>query len=180
MSAEFDAVAGRAWGERTLRLGVNDHFGDHAEEEVLDQTDGEAGLGPVVAPFENVEHVSLQLDLAVEVLLLEGLDWDLLLAVVGIAILLLVELEVVLNVLARELGLLVLAGRKLGGQPPERSEYRKSGDQGKEDPCLQATADLPGEVGGNTDEERDEGVVVERVAARALSRQRCVGDRRVL
>src|SRR5690242_11640554 len=147
---------------------------------MLDQTKGEAGLRPVVAPFEDVEHVALQLDLAIEVLLLEGLNGDLLLAVVGIAIFLLVKLQVVLNVLARELGLLVLAGRKLRGQPPERPKNRQSGDQGKENPCLHAAADLPGQVGGNTDEERDQGVVVERFAARALSRERGIGNRGVL
>lgn len=159
---------------------MNNHFGDHAKEEVLDQTESETGLGPVVAPFEDVEHVALELDLAIEVLLLESLDGDLLLAVVCIAVLLLVELQVVLNGLARELGLLVLAGRELRGQPPERSQNGKGGEQSNEDPCLQATSDLPGEVCGDTNYQRDESIVVERVAARALSGERGIGDGRIL
>ena len=159
---------------------MDNHLGNHAEEEVLDQTESETGLGPVVAPFEDVEHVALELDLAIEVLLLESLDGDLLLAVVCIAVLLLVELEVVLDGLARELGLLVLAGRELRGQPPERPQNGEGGDQSNEDPCLQATSNLPGEVCGDTNYQRDESVVVERVAARALSRERGIGNGGIL
>jgi hypothetical protein len=108
-------------GAPTLRLGVDNHFWDHAKEEVLDQSESEAGLGPVVAPFENLEHVAIELYLAVEVLLLERLDGDLLLAIVCIAVLGLGELEVVLNGLAGKFGLLVLAGCKFRGEPPEGS-----------------------------------------------------------
>jgi hypothetical protein len=104
-----------------------------------------------VAPFEDIEHVAVELNLTVEVLLLEGLDWDLLLAVVGIAILLLLEFQVVLDGLAGQLGLLVLARGKLRGEPPERTKNRQSCDQSNEDPCLEATAQLVGEVGGDTD-----------------------------
>lgn len=159
---------------------MDNHLGNHAKEEVLDQTKGEAGLRPVVTPFEDIEHVALQLDLTIEVLLLESLDGDLLLAVVGITVLLLVELEVVLNVLARQLGLLVLAGRELGGQPPEGSQNGQSGEEGEEDPSLQATTNLPGEICWHSNQQRDEGIVVERVAARALSRKRGIGNRGVL
>ena len=104
---------------------MDNHLGDHAKEEVLDQPEGEAGLGPVVAPFEDFEHVAIELYLAVEVLLLERLDRDLLLAVVCVAVLGLVELEVVLNGLAGEFGLFVLAGRELRGEPPEGTENGK-------------------------------------------------------
>lgn len=137
--------------QRTLRLGVNNHLRDHAKEEVLDQTESEAGLGPVVAPFEDIEHVAVELNLTIEVLLLEGLDRDLLLAVVGVTVLLLLELQVVLDVLAGQLGLLVLARRKLRGEPPERTKNRQTCDQSNEDPCLEATTQLVCEVGGDTD-----------------------------
>jgi hypothetical protein len=130
---------------------VNNHLRDHAEEEVLDQTESEAGLGPVMAPFENVKHIAVELNLTIEVLLLEGLDGDLLLAIVGITVLLLVELQVVLNVLAGQLGLLVLAGRELRGDPPEGTKDRQSCEQSNEDPCLEATTQLPGEIGGDAD-----------------------------
>ena len=85
-------MACRGWEAHTLGLGVDDHLGNHAKEKVLDQTESEAGLGPIVAPFEDLEHVTVELNLAIEVLLLEGLDRDLLLAIVGITVLLLLEL----------------------------------------------------------------------------------------
>ena len=130
---------------------MDDHLRNHAKEEVLDQAESEAGLGPVVAPFEDLEHIAVELDLAIKVLLLEGLDRDLLLAVVGITVLILLECEVVLDVLARQPGLLVLAGRELGGQPPEGTENRQAQEQGEENPCLEATTQLPGKPGGDTD-----------------------------
>lgn len=114
----------------TLRLGVYNHFWNHAKEEVLDQSEGEAGLGPVVAPFQSLEHVALELDFAVKVLFLECLKGNLLLAVVGVAVLGLVELEVVLNGLAGKLGLFVLAGCEFGREPPKGAQDGKTQDQG--------------------------------------------------
>ena len=151
MLARLNAVVGCIQKERTLRLGVDDHLGNHAEEEVLNQTESEAGLGPVMAPFEDLEQVAVELDLTIEVLLLEGLDGYLLLAIVGVTVLLLLECEVVFDVLARQPGLLVLAGRKLGGQPPEGTENGQTQEQGEENPCLETSAQLPGEPGGDTD-----------------------------
>jgi hypothetical protein len=159
---------------------VDNHLRNHAKEEVLDQTEGETGLGPVVAPLEDLEHVGVELNLAIKVLLLESLEGDLLLAVVGIAVLVLVELEVVLNGLAGQLGLLVLAGSKLRGEPPEGTEDGQSKENSQEQPCLEALADAPCQVRGDTDEQRDEERVGEGVAAGALSRQRRIRNRRVL
>lgn len=130
---------------------MNNHLRDHAKEEVLDQTESEAGLRPVVAPFKNVEHVAIELNFTIEVLFLEGLDGNLLLAVVSVAVLLLLEFQVVLDVLAWQLGLLVLARRELRSEPPEGTKDGQSCDQSNEDPCLEATTQLIGEVGGNTD-----------------------------
>ena len=107
------------YGMLTLRLGVDNHFWDHAEEEVLDQSKGEAGLGPVMAPFEDLKHIAIKLNFTVKVLFLERLDRNLLLAIVGVAILGLVELEVVLDGLAGKFGLFVLAGSEFRREPPE-------------------------------------------------------------
>jgi len=108
---------------------MDNHLGDHAKEEVLDQSEGEAGLGPVVAPFKDVEHVAIEFNVAVKVLFLERLNGDLLLAVVGVAVLGLVELEVVLNGLAGEFGLFVLAGREFRREPPKGAQDGQAQDE---------------------------------------------------
>jgi hypothetical protein len=147
---------------------------------VLDQAESEPWLGPVVAPLEDLQHVAIELHLTIEVLLLEGLDGDLLLAIVCIAVLGLVELEVVFNGLAGQLGLLVHAGGEFRREPPEGAQNGEEQDKSEENPCLEAHAPAPCDVGGDTDEQRDEERVVERLATRALGGQRGIGNGRVL
>jgi hypothetical protein len=172
-------IAG-VYGVLTLRLGVDNHFWDHGEEEVLDQSEGEAGLGPVVAPLENLEHIAIEFNFTVKVLLLKRLKRNLLLAVVGVAVLGLVELEVVLDGLAGKLGLFVLAGSEFRCQPPEGAENGKTQDKGKEEPGLEAHAPAPGDVGGDAYEQRDEDIVVERFATGAFCGARGICNSRVL
>jgi len=159
---------------------VHNHLREETEEEVLNQTKSEARLGPVVAPLEDLQHVAIELQLAVEVLLLESLKGNLLLAVVCIAVLGLVELEVMLNGLAGQLGLFVLARSELGGEPPEGAQDGEEQNKGEEYPGLEAHAPAVCDVCGNTNEEGDEEGVVERVAARAFCGQRSIGNGRVL
>lgn len=163
-----------------LRLGVDNHLWDHGKEEVLDQSEGEAGLGPVVAPFERLEHVAIDLNFAIKILLLERLNGNLLLAVVRVAVFGLVELEVVLDGLAGKLGLFVLAGSKFRREPPEGAEDGQEQDNGEEEPCLEAHAPAPCDVAGDAREQRDEHVVVERITARAFCRERGVRNRGIL
>lgn len=155
---------------------MNNHLGDEAKKEVLDQSKGEAGLGPVMAPFENLQHIAVEVDLAVKVLLLESLNGNELLAVVSIAVFGLVEFEVVLDGFARKLRLLVLAGGKLGREPPEGSEDGEQQEEGEKHPRLDAHAPAPGNVCGHADEQRDEGHIVKRLAARALCWEGSIGN----
>lgn len=164
---------------RTLGSRVHDQLRDHAKQEVLDQAKGEAEVGPVMAELQNVQAVALEVDVAIEVLLVESLHGNLL-ATVGLTVLCLVELKVCLDGLARELGLLVLAGGIFGGDNPESGEDRQVNDQSEEDPCLQPSAELPGNIGGDTDKQRDQGGVGEVVTAIAICGQRSIGDRWVL
>lgn len=135
----------------TLRPGMNNHLRDETEEEVLDETESEAGLGPVVAPFKDLKHVAVELDLTIEVLLLESLDGNELLSVVCILILWLLEFQVVLNGLSRKLGFLVPAGSEFGGEPPEGTENRQEQDEGEENPGLEAHTPAPCDVCGDAD-----------------------------
>lgn len=159
---------------------MHDHLRNHAQQKVLDQSEGEAEVGPVVAHLQDLETVALEIDIAIEVLLVESLHGDLLAAIVLVLVLLLVELDVGLDGLAGELGLLVLAGGILGGGNPESGKDREIDNQSEENPGLEAAAELVGDVGGDTDEERKEGLVVEVVGADAICGQRSVGNRRIL
>jgi hypothetical protein len=159
---------------------VHNHLGNEAKEKVLDEAEGEARLRPVVAPFEDLQHVAIDLHLAVEVLLLERLDGNELLAVVSIAVLGLVELQVVLDGLAGQLSLFILAGRDLGGDPPEGPENGQAQHESKEDPRLEAHAPAPGDVRRQADKQRNKEVVVEGIAAGAFCGQRRIGNGRIL
>ena len=163
----------------TLRPCVHDHLRNHAEQEVLNQAKGEAEVGPVVAQLQNVQAVALEVDVAIEVLLIEGLHGDLL-AAVGFTVLCLVELKVRLDRLARELGFLVLTGGIFGGDNPESGENGQVDDQSEEDPCLGPSTELPGDVGGDTDKQRDQGSVGEVVTTIAVRGQWGIGNGWVL
>jgi hypothetical protein len=147
---------------------VHDHLGKETEEEVLDQSECEARLGPVVAPFEDLQHVAFQLDIAIKVLFLERLNGDELLTIVRVAVLGLEELEVVFDALAGELGLFVLARSEFGCEPPEGSQDGEEEDKSQEDPRLQAPTPAPCDVSRDADEQADEEGVVERLAAGAF------------
>jgi hypothetical protein len=159
---------------------MHNHLREEAKEKVLNQAKGESRLGPVVAPFEDLQHVTLELHLAVEVLLLEGLDGNELLAIVCVLVLGLVEFQVMFDGFARQLGLLILAGRKFGGEPPERTQNREGKNKTQEDPGFEAHAQAPGEVARDTYQQRDEEGVVERIAAGAFRGEGSIGDGRVL
>lgn len=91
---------------------MHNDLGNHASEEELDQAESEAEAGPVVAVLQNLKAVTVEVNLAVKVHLMEGLHGDLVLASILGLILGLLEGEVVLDRAAGELGLLILAGGK--------------------------------------------------------------------
>jgi len=104
---------------RTLRPRVHDQFWDHAKQKVLNQTESKAEIDPVMAHFQNLKAVTLKVDIAVKIFLVECLHRNLLVAIVAFTVLLFVKLQVVLDRLAWELGFLILARCDLGGNDPE-------------------------------------------------------------
>lgn len=122
---------------------MHDDLGNHAEEEVLDQANGEAEVGPVMAELHDLEAVSVKVDVAVKVHLVEGLHGHLVLAMVLGLVLGLLEGEVVLDALARVLCLFVFARADGGDNQPVGSQQRKTGEEGEEDGSLKTTANLP-------------------------------------
>lgn len=107
-----------------------------------------------MAPFENVKHVSIELHFAIEILFLESLERNLLLAIVCIAVFGLVEFEVVLNGPTGDFGFLIFAGSELRRQPPERTQNWQKQDDGQEEPRLETEAPAPSEITRNPGKQR--------------------------
>ena len=85
-----------------------------------------------------------------------------------------------LNTLIWEAHFVVFAGRDTRqGRPPCHKNWN-GGKQGEEDERLQPTADFVFQVVGNEKTASNNEVVVERVAARAFSRERSIGDSGIL
>lgn len=123
---------------------MHNDLGHHTSQEEPEQAQGEAEVGPVMSVLQDFQHVTLDINLTGEVLLVESLHGDLGTAVVLLPVLLAVELEVGLDGLARELGLVVLPGRHAGCDGPEGHQDGDRGQDGEEDPCVESTADLTG------------------------------------
>lgn len=70
---------------------MHDDFGHHAGQEEPEKTNGEAEASPVMSVFHDLESVSIEVDLAVEVHLVESLHWDLVPAPVFLSVRLLLE-----------------------------------------------------------------------------------------
>lgn len=105
---------------------MNNHLGDEAKKKVLDETEGETWLGPIVAPLKNVQHVPIEIHLTVKIFFLECLDRNQFLAVVRVPVFSLIKFQVVLYGPAWQLGFFILARCKFGCKPPERSQNREA------------------------------------------------------
>lgn len=122
---------------------MHNDLGDHASQEVLDQTKGEAEASPVMSVLESLQAVTVEVDVSVEVQLVESLHGDLVLALVLGLVLGLLEGQVVLDGAAGKLGLLGLPRRHGRDDEPEGAEEGGRGEDGQEDSQLQTTANLP-------------------------------------
>lgn len=164
----------------TLRPRVHDSLRDEAEQKVPNISNSEAKVGPVVTHLEYLETVALEADLAIEVLLLECFKRNLVLAVVAVAVLLFVEVEVVLNGLVGQLDFFVLSRCKFGRQDPEDGKNGQIQDQREKDPCFEAAAKGPGNVARYADEDRNEERIGEVFVAGPFGGEWGVGNGRVL
>lgn len=152
----------------------------HTSQKILDQGISKFEVGPIVPLFQNLQAVTLEIDITIEVLLMKSFHGNRLLAIVLILILVLVESKIVFNRLARKFGLLILPGGKGRGENPECSQERNINNQGKEDKGLPSSTDFPGEIQGHEREEGEEGGVGEGLATRAIRREGSIFDGWVL
>ena len=160
----------------TLSAAVHDGIRQEDKEEELDQANGEVEVGPVMTVLEDLESIALEVNIAVKVLLVEGLHGDLGLATVLVLVLLLLEVEVVLDTLVGKLDLVIFAGGDGRDGEPPGSEDGQVEDEGEEDEGFQPSTNLPLAVIGNSKKDGDEGDVAERVGTRAIGRERGVGN----
>ena len=68
------------WGttmSHTLRSGVHDNLRCEAEEDELEETDGEPEARPVMSVLHHLEAVTIEVDIALKVHVVEGLHGDL-------------------------------------------------------------------------------------------------------
>lgn len=160
-----------------LVLGVEEHIGSKSTEDELEEIEGEAEVGPVVAVLEDIEDVAVGINLAVDVHLGEGLDRDLgaasPLGLVGSIL----ESDVGLDGTAGELCLLVDARAEGGLEGPVADEDGEEGDQAEENLGLDAATDEAGEEPGDTNEQTEKDEVGEAIVSRTFSGQRGIVNR---
>lgn len=109
---------------------------------------------PILEVFQTISI--LELYLTAEILLVEDLNGDLLLAVVPGPIALFMKIQIILHRPTRKLRLLIHTGRHGGEDRPEGHEDRNCGAYCNEDSKVEATAQLVGYKPGNTDQEGEE------------------------
>lgn len=159
---------------------MNQQLGNETKQEVLVETHGEAEVGPVVTELETLKSITLEVNLAIEVFLVEDLHGDLALAAVGSTVMLAVELKVVLDGTTSVLGLLVLTGRNGRSNSPEGHQNGDRGKDSEEDGGVETTANLAGQVPRNEHEQREEQDVREAIAAGRIGGNGSILDSRIL
>lgn len=170
------AVVGGADLLLILLARVDDDVLEEVEDDELDEGPGEDPAGPVMAVLEDVKTVTVEVDLAVKVLVDEGLHGDLVVGVPSCAVGLVLEGQVLVDGAAGQLGLLVGSGCQPGGDEPVGDEDGEEEDDDEEDGGPEATTDLPGEPGGDAEEGAAEDEVREGLVAGALGGEGSVGD----
>ena len=164
----------------TLRASVHNDFWHHARDKVHHNANREPKARPIMPQLEHIQHIALNIHLPIKVLLMERMHGDLIPSIILLPVLLPVEGQILLNALAREAGLLVLARREGGVARPEGGEDGDGREEGEEDGCLKAAAEFPGEVVGDAAEGCEEQDVVELLAAGPVGGERCIFDGGIL
>ena len=115
-----------------------------------------------------LQAVPLEVNLAIEVHFVEGLHWNLVLAMVFRPITFSVEGEVVLNWTTRKFCFFRLARRDSRGDTPEDHENRDGCEEREEQGSPKPSTDLTCGVPRCNDEETNEEIVVECLATRGV------------
>jgi len=104
---------------RALRSSVHDNFRCEGKENMFEQADCESEACPVMSVFKNLQSISIEFYLAIEIHGIEGLHRNLILSAVLDFICLIFECEVVFDWAPRIFGLFVLARGQSREYSPE-------------------------------------------------------------
>lgn len=126
--------------------------------------------------FHDLQRISVEVNLAIKVHIVERLHWDLIGSSVLELVGLILEGKVVFYRAPGDCGLLVLARTEGRGEVPEANQDRDRCEETEEDAGLESTTDLPGEVCWDDRDERNEEDVGEAFISRTISRQRSILD----
>lgn len=88
---------------------MKNHLWQEAQEEVLEEAIRQAKIRPVMTILQHLKSVTIELHIAIEILLLKDLDWDLVIALVLLSICVAFECDVTLYWATWELDFRVLA-----------------------------------------------------------------------
>lgn len=160
----------------TLGTGVEQHLRNETKQEVLEEAGGELEVGPVVTVLEALKSIALEVNLAIEVLLVEDNHGDLALSAVSSAVMLAVELQVVLDGKTTVLGLLSLARRDRRSDSPESDQDRNTSEEGEEDSGVETSTNLACQPPGDNHKQSDQQDIGEAVTAGRVGRDRSVLD----
>ena len=125
---------------------MHDNLRDKAEEEELEQADGECEACPVMSVLQDIQAIAIEFNLAIEIHVVESLHGNLILSAVFGLVCLILESKVMFNGTSRKSGLFVFARSERGVEIPEGGEEGDGGEERKEDGSLQSVSDLPCEV----------------------------------
>lgn len=112
--------------KHTLRTSVHDNLRHHSRQEKHEKADRKPEAGPIVSKLQNVQNVSLDINLSIEVKFVERLHRDLTPSIVLITELLCLECEVGFDGLPGKLGFFILPGRETGCNSPKSDEDGKA------------------------------------------------------
>lgn len=159
---------------------MKEHLGNEAEKEVLEETHSELEVGPIMTVLKSLKSIHLEVNLAIEELLVENLHGDLALATVSGTVVLGVELQVVFDRTATVLGFLGLAGGDRRGNAPKGHQDGDCSEKSEEDSGVEAAADLTGQVPGHHNKKEEHQAIGEAVTSGGVCRDGGIFDSRVL
>lgn len=155
---------------------MHNNFRCKDEENVLEQAQGESEASPIMSVFHDLQAVSVEINIPIEVHGVESLHWDLVASMVLGLVGRVLEGKVVLDWATWVPGLLILARAEGRCHIPEADQDRDSGEDTEKDGGLHSTTNLPGHVCWDTSDESEEEEVGEAGVASGICRERGIFD----
>lgn len=159
-----------------LGLGVEEDVNEESAHDELEQLRGEGEVCPVVTVFQDLEDVTVESDVTIEIHLGKGDKRNLVLSTPFGLVLLTLEGDVVLNGTAGELDFAVGAGTVGRVVGPEGDEERENQNESEEGPGLPSLTDEVGKEGRDTDQYGGEEVVGETLVTGSIGGQGGIVD----